>query len=178
MRSEGHGKGEEGPVSGHCFNGSIFIFAQVFHNRCMEHTMHLAACHFVCTLGILAIFNARQCAQQGGEDKDDEDDEEFDVDTSMEVGASEDDPDAICELSITDFDAGNVVGKLMAFVSQLQLCGEDMCDYLKHLALSNGTPDWEIKLWVHTRWGSLSDCFKMVLAIRKVHNSCSLCFMF
>ena len=137
--------------------------------------MHLAACHFVHALGIPAIFNARQCAQQGGEDKDDE---EFDVDTSMEVGASEDDPDAIHELSITDFDAGDVVGKLMAFVSQLRLCSKDTCDYLKRLALSNGAPDWEIKLWVRTRWGSLSDCFKTVLAIRKVHNSRSLCFMF
>ena len=178
MQSEGHGKGEEGLVSGHCFNSLIFIFAQVFHNRCMEHMMHLAACHFVHALGILAIFNARQCAQQGGEDEDDEDDEKFDVDSSMEVEASKDDPDAIRELSITDFDAGDVVGKLMAFVSQLRLCGEDTRDYLKRLALSNGAPDWEIKLWVRTRWGSLSDCFKTVLAIRKVHNSRSLCFMF
>ena len=81
--------------------------------------MHLAACHFVHALGIPAIFNARQHAQQGGEDKNDEDDEEFDVDTRMEVEASEDDPNAIRELSITDFNAGDVVGKLMAFVSQL-----------------------------------------------------------
>ena len=85
----------------------------------MEHMMRLAACHFVHVLGIPVIFNARQHAQQGGEDEEDKDDEEFDVDTSMEVEASEDNPNAICELLITDFDAGDVVGKLMVFVSQL-----------------------------------------------------------
>ena len=52
--------------------------------------------------------------------------DEFDVNMSMEVEVSVDDAEAIEVAFITDFDAGNVVGKLMAFVSQLQLCGEDM----------------------------------------------------
>ena len=89
---------------------------------------------------------------------------------SMEVEASEDDLNAIREVSITDFDAGNVVGKLMALVSQLRSCGDDTRDYLKYLSLSNGAPEWEIKLWVRTCWGSLSDCFQTVLAIQKVSS--------
>ena len=36
---------------------------------------------------------------------------------SMEVEVSEDDLDAICEASVTDFDVGDIVGKLMALVS-------------------------------------------------------------
>lgn len=98
----------------------------------------------------------------------------------MEVEASEDDLDAIHEASVTHFDAGDVVGKLMALVSQLRLCGEDTRNYLKYLSLSNGAPDWEIKLWVRTRWGSLSDCFRTVLAVRKVSSSLFLfasCFI-
>ena len=37
----------------------------------------------------------------------------------MEVEASGDDEDVMCEASVTDFDAGDVIGKLMAFIAQL-----------------------------------------------------------
>ena len=130
----------------------------------MEHTAHLMACHFVKELGIPLL---RQSRQQVHSTED-----EFDVDTSTEIEVSVDDAEAIQAVSITEFDAGDVVGKLMAFVSQLRLCGEDTQDYLIQLAVLNGGPSWKIKLWIHTRWGSLSDCFHTVLAIRKV---CSVC---
>lgn len=101
----------------------------------------------------------------------DEYDEELDVETNTNIEASEDDVEAVRAASITDFNPGDVVGKLMAFIAQLRMCGEDTRDYLKELAVANNCPPWEIKLWVRTRWGSLRDCFRTVLAIRKVKFS-------
>jgi len=66
----------------------------------------------------------------------------------------------------------------MAFIVQLRLCGEDTHDYLKQLAAAQGCPSWDIKLWVHTRWSSLSDCFHVVLALQKVcHQQITLVFL-
>jgi hypothetical protein len=86
----------------------------------------------------------------------------------MEVEPSVDDVDALCEASLTNFNAGDVVGKLMALIAQLRACGEDTRDYLKKLGKMQGCPEWEIKLWIRTRWGSLSDCFRVVLTLQKV----------
>ena len=96
----------------------------------------------------------------------------FDVDVSMDIEASTNDAEAIQMLIVIDFDPGDVIGKLMAFISQLQQCSEDTRDYLKHLAISYGCPPLEIKIWVHTRWRSLSNCFHIVLLLQKV------CFSF
>ena len=68
----------------------------------------------------------------------------------------------------TTFEAGDVVGKLMVFVAQLRACSEDTRDYLVQIAILLGCPSWMIKLWVRTCWGSLSDCFRTVLATQKV----------
>ena len=96
------------------------------------------------------------------------DDDKFDVDTSMEVEPSADDAEALLETSNVEFDAGDVVGKLMAFIAQICLCGEDTRDYLKKLCEVQGFPQWEIKLWIRTRWRSLSDCLHVVLTLQKV----------
>ena len=127
------------------------------------------ASHFVSALNISSLRNSRKNihgiaddidGDAGIDDREDlEDEEDFNVDTNMEVEASGDDDDAIREASITDFDAGDVVGKLMAFIAQLRSCSEGAQDYLIELATSNGCVAWHIKLWVRTRWGSLSDCF-------------------
>ncbi|KAM6498413.1 Ribonuclease H-like domain containing protein [Amanita muscaria] len=137
--------------------------------RCIEHTIHLMASHFVSALQITSLHKAKQRIH-GPDYSDgevDEYDEEFDVEISVELEASENDVDAIRAASTVTFDAGDVVGKLMAFISQLRMCGEDTRDFLKQLAVSNGCPTWEIKLWVRTRWGSLSDCFRVMLALQK-----------
>ena len=151
----------------------------------MEHTIHLMACHFVKGLGVpaLGVSKARihgivreagnsEGGEESGEgDKSgelDEYDEEFDVETSMEVEPSTEDVDAIHTLSVTDFVPGDIVGKLMAFISQLWLCSEDVREYLKQLSVSMGCPSWDIKLCVRTHWKSLSDCFCVVLAQQKV----------
>ena len=87
---------------------------------------------------------------------------------NMEVEASKDDEDVMREASVTDFDAGDVVGKLMAFIPQLRSYSEGTQTYLMEISVLNGCVPWHIKLWIRTRWGSLSDCFQTVLAIRKV----------
>ena len=56
--------------------------------------------------------------------KDLENEEDFDINTNMEVEALGDDEDATREASITEFDVGDVVGKLMAFIAQLRSCSE------------------------------------------------------
>ena len=146
------------------------ICPEKLYDSCIEHTIHLMASHFVSTLWISSLCKTKQ--QIHGADNDDckvdEYDEEYDIETSMEIEASENDVDAIRAGSTITFDAGDVIGKLMAFIAQLRMCGKDTRDFLKQLAVSNGCPSWEIKLWVCTRWGSLSDCFRVILAVRVV----------
>ena len=103
---------------------------------------------------------------QSGDDLDDEYGENFDVETCMEAEAGPTQADAILEAYSTDFIAVDAVGKLMAFISQIQASGEVTQDYLHELCNSNNCPAWEIKLWIHTHWGSLSDCFHVVLGVQ------------
>ena len=79
--------------------------------RCIEHTIHLMACHFVTALNVPGIRRTKQklcqqanednaCQQADGLNKGEEGElnevnEPFDVDTSMEVEASSDDVEAI-----------------------------------------------------------------------------------
>jgi hypothetical protein len=150
------------------------------------------ACHFVTALKVPGLGRTKQTihgsipganqqpdAAQGrnefapddGEGLD-EFHEAFDVDTGMEVEASPDDTEAMLAAADISFDTGDVVGKLMAFIAQLRSSSEDVREYLAQLASAQGCPEWEIKLWVRTRWGSLSDCFRTALALQKVCNSC------
>ena len=82
--------------------------------------------------------------------------------------ASPTEAEAILGAYSTDFVAGDTVGKLMAFISQIRASSEVTRDYLCELCQSNNCPAWEIKLWIHTRWGSLSDCFHVVLGLQRV----------
>jgi hypothetical protein len=74
------------------------------------------------------------------------------------------------EASETDFEPGDIVGKMMACIAQLRSCGEDTRDYLKKLGDVQGCPQLEIKLWIRSRWGSLSDCFRVTLTLQKVQS--------
>ena len=140
--------------------------------------MHLMACHFIKALNIAPLARVKQQLHgkgkaAEGEEADEEaeasaSDDELDVDTNMEVEASADDSDALREASETDFEPGDIVGKMMAFIAQLRSSGEDTRDYLKRLGDMQGCPRLEIKLWIWTRWGSLSDCFHVTLTLQKV----------
>jgi hypothetical protein len=116
---------------------------------------------------------AKDQEQTGGSEDEDEEgyeeeeDETFeDLDTNLEVEA--DDPESIRIAEVEEFVAGDVVGKLMALVSQLRANGDQPRLYLRELCLKYNCRPLEIKLWVRTRWGSLSDCFERVLELKKV----------
>ena len=130
------------------------------------------ATHFIAALKIPSLRMTRGELRRGqngdamdvDNDNDDESEDENDVDTSMDVEATGNE----AGLKDTSFRPGDVVGKVMAFISQLRLSGENIRDYLKKISISRGCPPLEIKLWVRTRWGSLSDCFRVILSQRKV----------
>jgi hypothetical protein len=128
------------------------------------------ACHFITALNVpgLGWTNTKLCASSSVEEELDEFDERLNVDISMETEASADNVDTMHAAYDVTFEAGDVVGKLMAFIAQICSYSNDTQQYLMQIAVSLGCPSWKIKLWVHTHWGSLSDCFHTVLAIQKV----------
>ena len=65
----------------------------------------------------------------------DEFDESFDVDTSMDIEASANDVEAMHAAFDVKFEAGDVVGKLMAFIAQLCSCSEDTQEYLMQIVI-------------------------------------------
>ena len=99
---------------------------------------------------------------------DDEYGKDFNVEMCMEAEASPTEADAILKAYSTDFVVGDTVGKLMAFILQIQASSEVTRVYLCELCQSNNCPTWEIKLWIRTHWGSLSDCFCVVLGVQRV----------
>ena len=133
------------------------------------------ACHFVTALNVPGLGRTKQMihgsGSGGNREPNTEPDTSFDIDTSIEVEASPDDAEAMRVALNTDFDAGDVVGKLLAFIAQLRSCDEGTREYLVKLSSAQGCPEWGLKLWVRTRWGSLSDCFCTALALQKVCNS-------
>jgi hypothetical protein len=73
------------------------ICPEKLYDSCIEHTIHLMASHFVSALWSSSLRKTKQ--QIHGADNDDcevdEYDEEYDIETSMEIEASENDVDAI-----------------------------------------------------------------------------------
>jgi hypothetical protein len=124
------------------------------------------ASHFIAAIKIPSLRKTKGVlhnAQDGTDDVNDDEDEN-DVDTSMDVEAMGDE----AAVKDTSFQPGDVIGKIMAFISQLRLSGENIRDYLKKICISRGCPPLEIKIWVRNRWGSLSDCFRVILSQQKV----------
>jgi hypothetical protein len=133
--------------------------------------------HFIKALGISSRSQTLQKIQKSvlGEnlvdaDHDVEPNEEYnedlDIDTRMEAEAFSDEAEALLASTNTDFDAGDIIGKLMAFINQVRMSSEGTRDYLKELCVSNSLPPLELKLWCRTHWGSLSDCLRVVLEVR------------
>ena len=129
--------------------------------RCIDHTIHIMAAHFIKKLNIQSL-QSTKCTLlhsftmlQSRDDLDDEYGKDFDIETCMEAEAGPAEADAILETYSTNFIAGDAVGKLMAFISQIWASGEVTQDYLHELCKSNNCLAWEIKLWICTHWGSL-----------------------
>lgn len=125
--------------------------------------MHRAAYHFIKALSIPSIARKRQ--QTGGaEDGDDK----ADIDVSMDIEASADDVEAMAETLIVDFDLGDTIGKILAFVNQVRVSSEGVREYLAECCRLKGIKPIELLLWVRSRWGSLSHCLETVLVVQKV----------
>ena len=134
--------------------------------------IHIMVVHFIKKLNIWSLQSTKHTLShnsttlQSGDNLDDKYGKDFNVETCMEAEASRTEADTILEAYSTDFVAGNAVGKLMDFISQIQASGEVTQDYLHELCNSNNCPAWEIKLWIYTCGGSLSDCFCVVLGVQ------------
>jgi len=138
-------------------------------SRCIDHSMHRAAYHFIKALGISSLSRKRK-RKQGAEDDEegDEEGDEMDIDVSMDIEASADDVEAMADTMVVDFELGDTVGKLLAFVNQVRISSEGIREYLAHCCRVQDVKPIELLLWVRSRWGSLSHCLEAVLLVQKV----------
>jgi hypothetical protein len=94
--------------------------------------------------------------------------DEADIDMSLEIDASPNDAEAMVATMVVDFEPGDTLGKLMAFVNQVHMSSEIVHDYLTETWHLQNIKELEICLWVCSRWGSLSHCLKVMLVVQKV----------
>jgi hypothetical protein len=148
--------------------------------------MHRAAFHFIKALGVpsrVTRTGKRKRTQnaaevddaelEDGDAENDVDDEEMlevdtDIDISMDVDASADDAEGMAETLEVDFEPGDTIGKLLAFVNQVRMSSEDVREYLAHSCRIHTIKPIELRLWVRSRWGSLSHCLSATLEVQKV----------
>ena len=151
--------------------------------------MHRAAFHFIKALGVpsrVTQTGKRKRSRKGAEDNEgendggenddagneDEETDAADIDISLDVEASSDDAEAMAETLVVDFEPGDTVGKLLAFVNQVRVSSEDVRDYLAHSCRMHNINPIELRLWVRSRWGSLTHCLSATLEIQKVLIFC------
>ena len=108
------------------------------------------------------------------EDEDDNDD----IDMSTEIEASSDDVAAMASTTTTDFEPGDVLGKVLAFINQVRMSSEGVRVYLDHVCAVNQLNPIKLRLWIRTRWGSMSNCLESTLAIQKVSSYYHTCLLF
>ena len=151
--------------------GSLIIY------RCIDHSMHRAAYHFIKVLSIPSwMMTKRNWSKKGAEDDEDEDggdnsldnEDEENVDTSLDIDASADNAEAMAETLVVDFKPGDMIGKLLAFVNQVQMSSDDVRDYLAYSCQIHNIKVVELRLWVRSCWGSLTHCLTATLEVQKV----------
>ena len=157
--------------------------------------MHRAAFHFIKALGVPSrVTGKRKHSQKGAKDDIDIGDKEADdsgnigdevddigniqvgdervddsdIDRSMDVDASANDAEAMAETLVVDFEPGDTLGKLLAFVNQVRVSSEDVREYLAHSCRMHNIKAIKLRLWVHMRWGSLAHCLFATLEVQKV----------
>ena len=108
------------------------------------------------------------------EDEDDNDD----IDMSTEIEASSDDVAAMASTTMTDFEPGDVLGKVLAFINQVRMSSEGVRVYLDHVCAVNQLNPIKLRLWIRTRWGSMSNCLESTLAIQKMSSYYHTCLLF
>jgi hypothetical protein len=105
--------------------------------------------------------------EREGEEPNEDTDEE-DVDVSMAIEADADDLEAMAAITVTEYDPGDILGKLMAFVNQLRMSSELTREYLVRMCIMQNVKAIELLLWIRTRWGSLTHCLEATLSIQMV----------
>lgn len=140
--------------------------------------MHRAAYHFIKAFGVPSLMNSKQNLKKKTWTPDEDATEdateagdasgEGDIDVSMDIDASADDTDAMMGTSVTSYDPGDTLGKLLAFVNQVRMSSEGVREYLARACVLQNIKPIELRLWVRTRWGSLSHCLDSTLEVQKV----------
>jgi hypothetical protein len=150
--------------------------------------MHRAAFHFIKALGVPSRVTRtgkrKRSRKTAGADEDNDveddddvedndgdeekDDSDIDIGIAMDVDASADDVEAMAETLIVDFEPGDTLGKLLAFVNQVRVSSEDIREYLAHSCHIHNIKPIELRLWVRSRWGSLTHCLSATLEVQKV----------
>jgi hypothetical protein len=135
--------------------------------------MHRAAYHFIKALGVPSKMKIkrkihRNDAHEPGDEGEEDENEEDDIDVSTAIEADADDTEAMAATTVVDYDPGDTLGKLMAFVNQVRMSSEEVRDYLSRTCIVQDVKPIEILLWIRTRWGSLSNCIEATLSVQKV----------
>jgi len=76
-----------------------------------------------------------------------ESDKDDNVDVLTELEASAYDVEAMVSTTVIDFEPGDVLGKLLAFINQVHMSSEGVHEYLDHLCAVN---QLKLCLWVWT----------------------------
>ena len=148
----------------------------MIYYRCIDHSMHRAAYHFIKALSISSLTSTKSKLHTAEKDQDgpgdgDGDESEMlydDVNVSLKIEAAADDVKAMASTTLVSFDPGDVLGKLLVFVNQVCMSSEGIQDYLKHAHVVHQLKPMQLCLWVRMRWGSMSNCLESTLAIQKV----------
>ena len=145
--------------------------------------MHHAAYHFIRELGISSTRKRNNKSKTLANNEEDniiltelddnnvegsDADNDADINTSMDIEASAEDAEAMRVTIVVDFDPGDTLGKLLAFINQVHMLSEGVQDLLAQICEMHSIKPIKLRLWVRTRWGSLSDCLKFALAVQKV----------
>ena len=141
--------------------------------RCIDHSMHRAAYHFIKAFGVPSLTNSKRKLAKKTPDAQEtpeagNEDDGGNIDVSLEIDATADDAEAMLDATVTSFDPGDTLGKLLAFVNQVRMSSEGVREYLARACVLQDIKPLELRLWVRTRWGSLSHCLEATLAIQKV----------
>ncbi|KIL69004.1 hypothetical protein M378DRAFT_8428 [Amanita muscaria Koide BX008] len=72
--------------------------------------------------------------------------------------------------TIVDYDPGDTLGKILSFINQVRMSSEGVRKYLARACTLHNMKPLELRLWVRTQWGSLSNCLESVLVVQKAIN--------
>jgi hypothetical protein len=123
--------------------------------------MHRAAYSFNKALGVPSLMTVKRKISEtvgnreaeGGHESEDDgfenlEDDEADVDISMEIEADPNNAEAMAATTIVDYDPGDTLGKLMAFVNQVRMSSKGVRVYLMQCCVMHKLSPIELLLWI------------------------------